>query len=214
MTRVVIADDSALFRAAAVRLLTDAGVDVVAEAADAGDLLRKVRAHRPDVAIVDIRMPPNHCDDGLQAARVIRAEMPAVGILVLSQYVEARYAIELLECGAAGVGYLLKDRVTDIRRFTDAVRQVAEHGTVLDPEVLGETFERRTSALDALDARDRDVLAQIAQGASNHAIARRMFLSERSVERRVKAIFDTLGIAASRHAHRRVLAVLAHVRAA
>jgi DNA-binding NarL/FixJ family response regulator len=209
--RVVLADDSALFRAAAARVLTDAGVDVVAQAADADDLLRKVRAHRPAVAIVDVRMPPDHRDEGLQAARIIRAELPRVGVLVLSQHVEPHYATQLLERGAAGVGYLLKDRVTDIARFVDAVRQVAEGGAVLDPEVLGHAFEQRTSALDLLDARDREVLREIAAGASNHAIARRLFLSERSVDRRITTIFDKLGLAASRHAHRRVLAVLAHL---
>ena len=208
--RVVIADDSTLFRAAAVRVLEDAGMDVVAKAADADDVLRKVRAHRPDVAIVDIRMPPNHRDDGLQAARVIRAELPSVGVLLLSQHIEQGYARELLEHGTEGVGYLLKDRVTDIDRFADAIGQIANRGTVLDPEVLAQVVGGGPSALDALDARDRDVLAEIARGASNHAIARRMFLSERSVERRVTAIFDALGLNASRHVHRRVLAVLAH----
>jgi len=208
--RVVIADDSTLFRAAAVRVLEDAGMDVVAQAADADDVLRKVRAHRPDVAIVDIRMPPNHRDDGLQAARVIRAELPSVGVLLLSQHIEQGYARELLEHGTEGVGYLLKDRVTDIDRFADAIGQIANRGTVLDPEVLAQVVGGGPSALDALDARDRDVLAEIARGASNHAIARRMFLSERSVERRVTAIFDALGLNASRHVHRRVLAVLAH----
>jgi len=208
--RVVIADDSTLFRAAAVRVLEDAGMDVVAQAADADDVLRKVRAHRPDVAIVDIRMPPNHRDDGLQAARVIRAELPSVGVLLLSQHIEQGYARELLEHGTEGVGYLLKDRVTDIDRFADAIGQIANRGTVLDPEVLAQVVGGGPSALDALDARDRDVLAEIARGASNHAIARRMFLSERSVERRVSAIFDALGLNASRHVHRRVLAVLAH----
>jgi len=208
--RVVIADDSTLFRAAAVRVLEDAGMDVVAQAADADDVLRKVRAHRPDVAIVDIRMPPNHRDDGLQAARVIRAELPSVGVLLLSQHIEQGYARELLEHGTEGVGYLLKDRVTDIDRFADAIGQIANRGTVLDPEVLAQVVGGGPSALDALDARDRDVLAEIARGASNRAIARRMFLSERSVERRVTAIFDALGLNASRHVHRRVLAVLAH----
>ena len=212
--RVVIADDSVLFRAAAVRVLEDAGVDVVAQAADADDALRKVRAHRPDVAIIDVRMPPRHRDDGLQAARVIRAELPQVGVLLLSQHIEQRYAKELLECGTEGVGYLVKDRVTDIARFADAIRQIADGGSVLDSEVLAQMVSPRTSVLDALDGRDRDVLAQIAAGASNQAIARRMFLSERSVERRVTAIFDALGLTSSRHAHRRVLAALAHLGAA
>jgi DNA-binding NarL/FixJ family response regulator len=211
MTRVVIADDSVLFRAAAVRLLEDAGFDVVAQAGCADDLLRKVRAHQPDVAIVDICMPPNHGDDGLQAACVIRSELPRVGVLVLSHHVEPQYACELLEHGAEGVGYLLKDRVTDVDRFTDAVRALADRGSVLDPMVVAQMVGRHpASGLDGLSVRERDVLAQIAVGATNRAIARRLYLSERAVERHVTAIFDALGLAASRHVHRRVLAALAH----
>jgi DNA-binding NarL/FixJ family response regulator len=214
--RIVIAEDSALLRAAAVRLLEDAGFDVVGQAGDADDLLRKVRAFRPDVAIADIRMPPRQLDEGLQAARTIRAELPEVGVLLLSQHVEERYATELLEHGADGVGYLLKDRVTDIDRFTDAVLQVAEGGSVLDPEVVAHMVgrHRRDRALDGLGERDREVLAQMAAGATNRAMAQRMFLSERAIERHVTAIFERLGLAASRHSHRRVLAVLAYLRAA
>jgi DNA-binding NarL/FixJ family response regulator len=215
MTRLVIADDSVLFRAAAVRLLADAGFDVVAQAGCADDLLRKVRAHEPDVAIVDIRMPPHHSDDGLQAACTIRSELPHVGVLVLSQHVEPQYARELLERGAEGVGYLLKDRVTDVERFTDAIRTLACGGSVLDPAVIAQMLARRpASELDGLSPREREVLAQIAGGATNRAIARTLFLSERAVERHVTAIFDALGLAASRQVHRRVLAVLAHVRCA
>jgi DNA-binding NarL/FixJ family response regulator len=212
--RVAIADDSLLFRAAAVRLLADAGFDVVAQSGDGDDLLRKVRAHRPDVAIVDIRMPPGHADEGLRAARAIRAEHPGVGVLMLSQHVEAGQALELLAHGTEGIGYLLKDRVSDIGRFADAVRQVGEGGSVLDAEVVAPLLGRRDrDPLDALADRDRDVLAQMATGASNRAIAHRMFLSERAVERHITAIFDALGLCASRHAHRRVLAVLAYLQA-
>ena len=214
--RVVIAEDSLLLRAAAVRLLEESGVEVVGQAGDADDLVRKVRAHRPDVAIIDIRMPPAQLDEGLHAARAIRAELPEVGVLLLSQHVEERYAVELLEYGADGVGYLLKERVTDIAHFVEAVRQVAARRSVLDPEVVAHMMgrRRRGHALDALSERDREVLARMAEGASNGAIAQRMFLSERAVERSVTAIFDKLGIGASRHAHRRVLAVLAYLRAA
>jgi DNA-binding NarL/FixJ family response regulator len=214
--RVVIAEDSLLVRAAVVRLLVEAGVEVVGEAGDGDDLVRKVRAHRPDVAVIDIRMPPEHVDEGLQAARVIRRELPEVGILLLSQYVEERYATELLEHGAVGVGYLLKERVADVAQFVEAVHQVAARRSVLDPEVVAHMIggRRRRQSLDALDDREREVLARMAEGASNRAIAERMFLSERAVERSITAIFERLGLRASRQAHRRVLAVLAYLRAA
>ena len=214
--RVVIAEDSLLVRAAVVRLLEEAGVDVVGEAGDGDDLVRKVRAHRPDVAVIDIRMPPEHVDEGLQAARVIRRELPEVGILLLSQYVEERYATELLEHGADGVGYLLKERVADVAQFVEAVHQVAARRSVLDPEVVAHMIggRRRRQSLDALDDREREVLARMAEGSSNRAIAERMFLSERAVERSITAIFERLGLRASRQAHRRVLAVLAYLRAA
>ena len=214
--RVVIAEDSLLLRAAMARLLEDAGVEVVGRAGDADDLLRKVRAHEPDVAIVDIRMPPDQVDEGLQAARVIRTELPSVGILLLSQYVEASYAVDLLEHGADGVGYLLKDRLTDISRFTDAIRSVAERGSVLDPEVVAHLLgrHRRSRTVDALTERDQDVLAQMAEGATNRSIAKRMFLSERAVERHVTTIFEKLDLSVSKHTHRRVLAVLAYLQAA
>jgi len=211
--RVVIAEDCALLRAAETRLLEHAGFDVVGQAGDGEELLRKVRAHRPDVAIVDIRMPPHQLDEGLRAARAIRAELPSIGVLLLSQHVEERFATELLEHGAAGVGYLLKDRVTDIAGFLDAVRQVAEGGSVLDPEVVDHMLGRHRRRLPGLTDRDLEVLAQIAAGASNHAIAARLFLSPRTIERHVTAILDTLGISASPHTHRRVLAVLAYLHA-
>jgi DNA-binding NarL/FixJ family response regulator len=214
--RVVIAEDSLLLRAAMARLLEDAGVEVVGLAGDADDLLRKVRAHKPDVAIIDIRMPPDQLDEGLRAARVIRTELPGVGILLLSQYVEASYAVDLLEHGADGVGYLLKDRLADVSRFTDAIRSVAERGSVLDPEVVAHMLgrHRRSRTLDALTERDQDVLEQMAGGATNRAIAKRMFLSERAVERHVTAIFEKLDLTLSKHTHRRVLAVLAYLQAA
>jgi DNA-binding NarL/FixJ family response regulator len=214
--RVVIAEDSPLLRAAIVRLLDDAGIDVVGQAGDADELLRKARAHKPDAAIIDIRMPPTQLDEGIRAARAIRAELPDTGILLLSQHVEERYARELLEYGADGVGYLLKDRVTDIPRFIDAIHQVARRGAVLDPEVVAHMLgqRRRRHALDGLSDRDQEVLAHLAAGASNHAIARRMYLSQRAIERHITAIFGKLGLSPSTQHHRRVLAVLAYLRAA
>jgi DNA-binding NarL/FixJ family response regulator len=213
--RLVIAEDSVLLRAGMARLLEEAGFEVVGQAGDGAELLRKVRAHRPDVAVVDIRMPPLQRDEGVRAAREIRCAWPEVGVLLLSQHVEEHYAEELLAHGAEGIGYLLKDRVADVARFTDAIREVAAGGAVLDPEVVAHMVgrRRRTGALDALSACERDVLTQIAQGASNRAIARRLYVSQRAVERHVTAIFDALGLAPSKHAHRRVLAVLAHLRA-
>jgi DNA-binding NarL/FixJ family response regulator len=212
--RVVIAEDSVLLRRGAVRLLEDAGFEVVAEAGDGEDLLRKVRAHRPDVAVVDIRMPPCHADEGLQAARVIRAELPGVGVLMLSQYVEERYVSELLEQGAEGVGYLLKDRVAEVERFTEAIREVAGGGSVLDPEVVAHMLGRREAdrPLDVLTGREREVLGLMAEGRTNRGICQTLFLSERAVERHVTAIFGKLCLHATGHDHRRVLAVLAYLR--
>jgi DNA-binding NarL/FixJ family response regulator len=212
--RVVIADDSVLLREGAVRLLEDAGFEVVAQAGDGEDLLRKVRAHKPDVAIVDIRMPPNHVDEGLQAARVIRSELPDVGVLVLSQYVEERYAVELLGEGADGVGYLLKDRIAEIHRFVDAVRRVAEGGSVLDPEVVAHMLGRRErdAPLEQLTPRERDVLGLMAEGRTNRAIATDLSVSERAVERHVTAIFGKLDLPATGEDHRRVLAVLTYLQ--
>jgi DNA-binding NarL/FixJ family response regulator len=212
--RVVIAEDSVLLRRGAARLLEDAGFTVVGEAGDADELLRKVRAHRPDVALVDIRMPPTHLDEGLQAARVIRRELRDTSVLMLSQYVEERYVTELLEHGAEGVGYLLKDRVADIDRFTDAIRQVAAGGSVLDPEVVAHMLGRRgdNSALDELTDREREVLGLMAEGKTNRAIAQQLYMSERGVERHVTAIFGKLRLPATDQDHRRVLAVLAFLR--
>jgi DNA-binding NarL/FixJ family response regulator len=212
--RVVIADDSVLLRRGAVRLLEDAGMEVVGESGDAEDLLRKVRAHVPDVAVVDIRMPPTHVDEGLQAARVIRSELPEVGVLMLSQYVEERYVTALLEHGAEGVGYLLKDRVAEVERFTDAIRQVAAGGSVLDPEVVAQMLGRRGAdrPLESLTEREREVLGLMAEGKTNRAISETLFVSERGVERHVTAIFGKLDLPATDHDHRRVLAVLAYLR--
>jgi DNA-binding NarL/FixJ family response regulator len=214
--RVVIAEDSVLLRRGAVRLLEDAGFEVVGEAGDAEELLRKVRAHTPDVAVVDIRMPPNHVDEGLQAAKVIRAEMPGVGVLMLSQHVEERYVTALLEHGAEGVGYLLKDRVAEIDRFTDAIRRVAEGGSVLDPEVVAHMLGRRgpDQPLGGLTQRELEVLGLMAEGKTNRAISEQLFVSERGVERHVTAIFGKLDLPTSAQDHRRVLAVLAYLRAA
>jgi DNA-binding NarL/FixJ family response regulator len=212
--RIVIADDSILMRRGTVRLLEDAGFDVVGEAGDGEDLLRKVRAHRPDVAVVDIRMPPTHVDEGLQAARVIRAELPDIGVLMLSQYVEERYVSALLEHGAQGVGYLLKDRVVEIERFTDAIRLVAGGGSVLDPEVVAHMVgrHRSTDGMAELTDREREVLGLMAEGRTNRAISEALFLSERGVERHVTAIFGKLGLAATPQDHRRVQAVLVYLR--
>jgi DNA-binding NarL/FixJ family response regulator len=211
--RVVIAEDSVLLRACTVRLLTESGFDVVGQAGDADDLLRKVRAHRPDVAVIDVRMPPEHSDEGVQAARRIRAEFPHTGVLVLSAHLEERYARELLEDGSAGVGYLLKDRIAEVERFTDAVARVARGGSVLDPEVVASMIRGRRGALESLSKREREVLDGMAAGRSNRGIADTLFISDRAVERHVTAIFSKLDLPASEHAHRRVLAVLAHVAA-
>ncbi len=213
--RVVIAEDSVLLRRGAIRLLEDAGFEVVGEAGDGEDLLRKVRAHKPDVAVIDIRMPPTHVDEGLQAARVIRSELPGVGVLMLSQYVEERYVTSLLEQGAEGVGYLLKDRVAEIDRFTDAIRQVASGGSVLDPEVVGYMLGRRAKdePLETLTPREREVLGLMAEGKTNRAISETLFVSERAVERHVTSIFTKLELPTTDQDHRRVLAVLAYLRA-
>jgi DNA-binding NarL/FixJ family response regulator len=211
--RIVIADDSVLLREGAVRLLDDAGFDVVGQAGDGEELLRKVRAHKPDVAVVDIRMPPTHVDEGLKAAKVIREELPGTGVLVLSQYVEERYAVELLANGADGVGYLLKDRIAEIDRFVDAVRRVGEGGSVLDPEVVAHMLGRRErdDPLESLTPREREVLALMAEGRTNRAIASELIVSERAVERHVTSIFGKLDLPAGQQDHRRVLAVLAYL---
>jgi DNA-binding NarL/FixJ family response regulator len=212
--RVVVADDHALMREGVARLLEDAGLEVVARAADGEDLLRKVRAHKPDVAVVDIRMPPTHVDEGLAAAATIRAEMPGTGVLVLSHYVEERYAMQLLANGAEGVGYLLKDRVQEVQSFVEAVRRVGEGGSVLDPEVVTRMLGRRRAGdpLGALTPREREVLQLMAEGLSNRAIAERLVVTERAVERHVTNIFAKLRLNATGQGHRRVQAVLAYLR--
>jgi DNA-binding NarL/FixJ family response regulator len=211
--RIVIADDAVLLREGAARLLEDAGFEVVGQAADADDLMRKVRAHKPDVAIIDVRMPPDNSDDGLRAALSIRQELPDVGILLLSQYVEDRYIGELLAGGTEGIGYLLKDRVGEIERFTEAVQRVGRGGSVLDPEVVAQMVGRREEPLSELTERERDVLALMAEGYSNRAIAETIFVSERAVERHVTSIFSKLGLEATGQEHRRVLAVLRYLQA-
>ncbi|HEX6152174.1 MAG TPA: response regulator transcription factor [Solirubrobacterales bacterium] len=208
--RVVVADDSTLLREGVVRLLEEAGLEVVGQAADGEELLRKVRAHNPDVAVVDVRMPPTHTDEGLRAAREIRAELPEVSVLVLSQYVEVAYARELLAESAEGLGYLLKDRVADVEALTDAVRRVGEGGSALDPEVVSQMLgrQRRDDPLAELTPREREVLGLMAEGRSNAAIAAEMVVTERAVEKHVTGIFGKLGLEASGEDHRRVLAVL------
>ena len=211
----MVADDSVLLREGVVRLLEEWGFDVVGQAGDAEDLLRKVNAHKPDVAVVDIRMPPTNTDDGLRAAVDIRARQPDVGVLVLSQYVEERYALELIGGNAEGVGYLLKDRVGDVDAFTDAVRRVGEGGSALDPEVVSQLVgrARRDDPLEELTPREREVLELMAEGRSNNAIAEHMVVTERAVEKHVTSIFGKLGLPPAPEDHRRVLAVLAFLRA-
>jgi len=213
--RVVVADDSVLLREGVVRLLTENGFDVVGQAGDAEDLIRKVRAHKPDVAVVDIRMPPTNTDDGLRAALEIRAELPETGVLVRSQCVEEGYALDLVGDSAGGVGYLLKDRVTDVDRFVDSVRRVADGGSALDPEVVSQLVgrARRDDPLEELTPREREVLELMAEGRSNNAIAEHMVVTERAVEKHVTSIFGKLGLAPAPEDHRRVLAVLAFLRA-
>lgn len=208
--RVVVADDSTLLREGVVRLLEEAGLEVVGQAGDAEDLMRKVRAHKPDVAVVDVRMPPTHTDEGLRAAREIRAELPEVAVLVLSQYVEVVYARELLAESAEGLGYLLKDRVADVTALTDAVRRVGGGGSVLDPEVVSQMLgrKRRDDPLDQLTPREREVLGLMAEGRSNAAIADQLVVTERAVEKHVTGIFAKLELSSSSEDHRRVLAVL------
>jgi DNA-binding NarL/FixJ family response regulator len=213
--RVVVADDSVLLREGVVRLLEENGFDVVAQAGDAEDLIRKVNAHKPDVAVVDIRMPPTNTDDGLRAALEIRAALPDTGVLVLSQYVEESYALDLVGDSAGGVGYLLKDRVADVDRFVDSVRRVAEGGSALDPEVVAQLVgrARRDDPLAELTPREREVLELMAEGRSNNAIAAQMIVTDRAVEKHVTSIFGKLGLPPAPEDHRRVLAVLAFLRA-
>ncbi len=214
--RAVIAEDSVLLREGLIRLLTEAGIEVVGQAGDGEDLLRKTRAHKPDVVVTDIRMPPTQTDEGLRAAQVIRAEFPETGVLVLSQYVEEQYVMELLGENGDGVGYLLKDRIADVDRFVEAVKRVAEGGSALDPEVVSHMLgrRRREDPLAELTPREREVLGLMAEGLSNHAIAERLVVTERAVEKHVTNIFGKLGFPSEPDNHRRVLAVLVYVRSA
>jgi DNA-binding NarL/FixJ family response regulator len=213
--RIVVAEDSVLLREGIVRLLEDAGCEVVGQAGDAEDLVRKVSAHKPDLAVVDIRMPPTGTDDGLRAALEIRRRLPGTGVLVLSQYVEEGYALELVAEGAEGTGYLLKDRVADVDGFVDAVKRVGEGGSALDPEVVATLLgrHRRDDPLEELTQREREVLALMAEGRSNQAIAEQLVVTERAVEKHVTSIFGKLGLAPAPEDHRRVLAVLTFLRA-
>ena len=213
--RIVIGEDQALLREGIARLLEEAGFDVVGQAGDAVDLRRKVGAHKPDVAVVDIQMPPTRTDDGLRAAIHIRSEHPRTRVLVLSQYVEERYAVDLIGECAEGVGYLLKDRVGDLDEFADAVRRVGEGGSVLDPEVVTRMLARprHQNPMDELSPRERDVLELMAQGRSNQGIAEKLWITESAVEKHVTAIFEKLGLERDFEDHRRVLAVLAFLRA-
>jgi DNA-binding NarL/FixJ family response regulator len=207
--RVVIAEDLALLREGLVRLLEEAGFVVVAAVADGSDLLRAVVTERPDVAVVDVRLPPTFRDEGLRAALEVRRRIPGSPVLVLSQYVEHTYAAELLADGGGGVGYLLKERVGEVRDFLDAVRRVAEGGMAMDPEVVRQLVVRRSGPLDDLTPRELEVLELMAEGRSNAAIAARLFISESAVEKHVRRIFAKLRLPPSDENHRRVLAVLA-----
>ena len=216
--RVVIVEDQALLREGIVALLREQGVDVVAQAEDAPGLLRIVNGHKPDVAIVDVRLPPSFTDEGLRAAIEARAQRPELGILILSQYVEPVYTAELLASGEGGIGYLLKERVGEVRAFVDAVERVASGGTALDREVVAELMRSRSgdtgdTALDELTPREREVLGLMAEGRTNAAIARAMVVTPGAVEKHISSIFGKLDLPSTDDDHRRVLAVLAYLRA-
>jgi len=213
--RAVLVDDSSLFRHGLAGLLTAAGIEVVAELSDAEALPAVVHGQRPDVVLLDVRMPPTHTDEGINAAIAVRAQAPEVGVLVLSTYAEGAWARRLFEHGATGLGYLLKDRVDDVVTLVDALRRVAEGGTAVDPEVVGSLLsrgERTSSALNGLSPREREVLRLMAEGMSNGGIGQKLFLSARTVETHVTAIFDKLPLHDADHAtNRRVLAVLTYL---
>ena len=213
--RVVIAEDSVLLREGVARVLADAAIEVAAQVGDADALREAVRRERPDVVIGDVRMPPTQTDEGARAAEVIRAEQPDVGVLVLSQVVEARHALRLFKDKPEGFGYLLKDRVLEIDDFVESVRRVARGGTAIDPDVVAQLMgrSRAREPLDELTAREREVLGLIAQGLSNKAICEKLFLSPKTVETHVNSIFTKLGLQPTHDAHRRVLAVLAYLDA-
>ena len=212
--RVVVADDAVILREGLARLLEEAGFAVVGLASDADELLELVEREAPDVAVVDIRMPPTHTDEGLRAALEIRRRRPQTGILVLSQHVNARYALELLADGTDGVGYLLKERVSDLDELSASIERIGHGGSMLDPIVVGELVGRRRhgpNALEHLTQREREVLALMAEGRSNRAIAERLFVTEHTVEKHVKSIFGTLALPPSPDDHRRVLAVVTYL---
>jgi DNA-binding NarL/FixJ family response regulator len=211
---VLVGEDQPIVREGIVHVLTDSGFEVVGTAADARDLVRKAHLDRPDVVVTDIQMPPDHTDDGLRAALEIRAAEPGVGVLVLSQFLEDRYAFDLVADGAQGVGYLLKEKVGDLRVFTDAVRRVAEGGSALDPDVVARLVgrRRRSSPIDSLTKRETEVLSLIAEGRSNAGVARELVVTVAAVERHVTSIFDKLGLNQSPDQHRRVLAVLNYLQ--
>ncbi|MGZ8604315.1 MAG: response regulator transcription factor [Actinomycetota bacterium] len=210
--RVVIADDAVLLREGLVRLLEDEGFEVTAQVADAIGLVEAVERDRPDVCVIDVRMPPTHTDEGLRAAIEIRSRWPETAVLVLSQYMEERYATELLSGDTRGVGYLLKDRVADVRDFVDALRRVAGGGAALDPEVVAQLLARaRRHPHDELTAREREVLALMAQGPSNTGIASRLVVTEGAVEKHISSIFTKIGLQQADTDHRRVLAVLRYL---
>jgi DNA-binding NarL/FixJ family response regulator len=214
--RVVVADDSVILREGLSRLLTEAGFEVAGQAANGAELIDLVEAERPDVAIVDIRMPPTHTDEGLQAAREVRGRRPETGILVLSQYVRPSYALELLSDGTEGIGYVLKDRVSDLEELASSVRRVGEGGSVLDPTVVAQLVDRPRPGddpLEDLSDREREVLALMAEGRTNKAIAQQLFITEHTVEKHVKSIFGKLRLPATADDHRRVLAVLTFLSA-
>ncbi len=213
--RVVIAEDDVLFREGIARLLADAGFEVVGRAGDAKDFVRKALAHRPDVAVVDIQMPPGEGADGMRAALEVRAKLPSTGVLVLSGHYEEAYALDLLGESAEGVGYLLKERVGEVEAFTDAVSRVAAGGTALDPEVVGRMLGRRRvrgGPLSDLTDRERDVLGQLAEGKSNLGIAESLLISTAAVEKHITSIFQKLGIASTPTGHRRVLAAVTYLQ--
>jgi DNA-binding NarL/FixJ family response regulator len=213
--RVIVGEDQSFVREGILRVLDEGDFEVVGTAADARDLIRLADAYRPDVVVADIQMPPEHSDDGLRAALAIRAAHPGVGVLVLSQFLEDEYAFALVADGAQGVGYLLKEKVGDLRMFTDAVRRVAEGGSVLDPDVVARLVGRRRTAgpLDSLTRREGEVLALIAEGRSNAGIAQELVVTVAAIERHVTSIFDKLGLHTSPETHRRVLAVLTYLHA-